>query len=166
MKKAAAAAAALLSAMAMFTVSCGREGYIGGITSGSPVEAVIFENGVDNGEPYSGIVYRRVNDAKQLIAKEKVPVLFAFLDDSPYSGNAIPFVETLADTYQGRLTVVRVNVDFSDNPEEVTMLIGLFGVTEYPWFATADRGSKAYAVSGFTSGSEDRIIAMIGRTLG
>lgn len=150
----------------LFLSSCKEEAYIGDIVFDAPVTAVIYESGTDNGEPFSGIVYRKVNDYEKLLAREKVPVLVVFLDDAVYSDHAIPFVETLADTYQGRLRVVRVNVLFSDNPPEVTGLIRLFDITEYPSFAIAENGVRIGFIAGYTSASESKILSMIDNVIG
>ncbi|MHB8962267.1 MAG: YbbN family protein, partial [Saccharofermentanales bacterium] len=97
--------------------------------------------------------------------KEDVPVLVVFLDDAVYSDQAVSFVETLADTYQGRLTIVRVNVEYSDNTDEVTDLIDLFEVAEYPCFAIADQGVRIGFIYGYTAAAEAEILSMIDRTV-
>lgn len=160
---------ALVLAFAMtplFLSSCKEEDYIGDIVFDAPITAVVYESGTDNGEPFSGIVYRKVNDYEKLLAREKVPVLVVFLDDAVYSDNAIPFVETLADTYQGRLRVVRVNVLFSDNPAEVSALIKLFDVAQYPSFAIAEHGARIGFIAGYTAASESGILSMIDNVIG
>ncbi|MHB1454504.1 MAG: thioredoxin family protein [Saccharofermentanales bacterium] len=168
MKKGIALSVLILTAAvsALVLSSCKEEDYIGEIVFEAPVTAVVYESGTDNGEPFSGIVYRKVNDYEKLLARETVPVLVVFLDDAEFSGQAIPFVETLADTYQGRLRVVRVNVMFSDNPPEVAGLISLFGIAEYPSFAFAEHGARVGLIEGYTAASDSTILSMIDRLIG
>lgn len=157
---------ALIPAVLAFGLSaCAEDSFIGDIVFSAPVTAVSYETGIDNGEPFSGVVYRKVLDYEKLLAKEKVPVLVVFLDDGISSGRAIPMMEMLADTYQKRLRILRVNVAFSDNPDDVTELIQLFEVSEYPCFAMASGGSKVGYVAGFSAGTEDTVTAMIEREI-
>ena len=155
----------LVAFAAASLTGCRESGAIGGIVGDAPVTAVIFETGTDRGEPFSGIVYREVLDYDKLLASEPTPVLVAFLDDGATSGQAIAFVETVADSYRGRLRVVRVNVAFSDNPRDVTELVELFKVTGYPCFAIADRGVRSGAVTGFDAMAQKEILDMIGRAV-
>ncbi|MHB8962266.1 MAG: hypothetical protein ACYC5K_03855, partial [Saccharofermentanales bacterium] len=62
------AAALAICAALIFLPSCSKEGYIGDIVFSAPVTAVVFETGTDNGEPFSGIVYRKVIDYEKLLA--------------------------------------------------------------------------------------------------
>jgi hypothetical protein len=154
-----------IAAVLLTSTACREERAIGEIVGDAPVTAVIYETGTDQGEPFSGIVYRKVLDHEKLLATEETPVLVVFLDDGIYSGQAISFVETVADTYRDRLRVVRVNVLFSDNPREVTELVRLFGITGYPCFAIAEDGTRRGSITGYERSSESEILAMIERTI-
>ena len=102
----------------MVLTGCSKGSYIGEISTSYPVLAVVFESGTLHGEPYSGVVYRKITDPDKLIAGSGIPVLLAYIDDSAFSKNALSFIETLADDFNGSLLVVRIYVEISDNPAE------------------------------------------------
>ena len=127
----------------------------------TPIMALMFEMGEDDGVKSGGVIYRKVNDINRLLAQEKVPVLIVFMDGRALSNAAIPFTEELCDRFSTSARIVRVNVDMIDNSTEIENLKTLFGVSDYPWFAVTYQGQKKTAISGFSTAIEGDIIQMI-----
>ncbi len=157
--------AVVLFCLAVLSFGCSQKSYIGGINFDFPVCAVVYEEGTHNGEPYSGIVYREITDTEKLIAENDIPVLLIFLDDSQYSSNAISFLETLADDFSNELLVVRIYVEIAGNPKDVGELVQLFAVDEFPYFAMIKGGSRLGSVTGYSAGSEARMLDLIRSTI-
>lgn len=152
----------VLAALVVLSLAgCGEKPYIGEIVISAPITALMFEMGEDNGEVSGGVVYRRVNDINKLLAAEDIPVLVVFMDGRAISNSAIAFTEELCDKFSGKARIVRVNVELSDNTDEIQNLIDLFGVQDYPWFAVTYRGAKKSAISGYSANLEADIIRMI-----
>ncbi len=127
----------------------------------TPIMALLFETGMDDGVESGGVIYRKVNDIDRLLAQEKVPVLMVFMNGRALSNAAIAFTEELCDKFSDSARIVRVNVGLNRNTEEIDRLTTLFGVSDFPWFATAYKGQKKSAISGFSSDIEGDIIRMI-----
>lgn len=127
----------------------------------TPIMALMFETGMDDGVESGGVIYRKVKDIDRLLAQEKVPVLMVFMDGRALSNSAIAFTEELCDKFADSARIVRVNVELNRNSEEIDRITTLFGVTDFPWFATAYKGQKKSAISGYSSDIEGDIIRMI-----
>lgn len=163
-------AAVMMMLILAFSVgACRQSPVIGDIVynvAETPMMALMFEAGEDEGDTGFGVVYRRVTDINRLIASEKIPVLIVFMDGRKLSNDAIAFTEELCDQFSGTARIVRVNVELGDNSDEVQDLVDLFEVTDYPWFAVAFNGEKTTAVSGYTKDIESDIIHMLQETAG
>lgn len=144
---------------------CSRKPFIGNISSDAPVTAVVYESGQTSSGNYSGIVYREIVDTERMFDDSTIPLLIAYIDDSQYSGNAISFVETIADDFKDQLLVVRVNVEISDNPEEVSKLVQMFDVNVYPFFSVVYNGVTKGIVPGYNASSEKLLMDLIRRTI-
>lgn len=150
----------ILILAASFSSGCRKESAIGEVVNLAPVTALVFET-VDIGDGTGeGVVYRKVNNIDKLIAAQDA-LLIAFLDHNPPSANAIPFLETMCDDYSGKLQIVRVNVEISENSDEVEYLKSLFEVRGYPFFITTSKGIKVDEFAGYDEDMKENIVIAV-----
>jgi len=151
----------LVLAVVFSATACAKKPAIGDIVFEAPITALLFEAGEDAGDTGYGVVYRKVNDINLLLAQEQVPVLLVFMDGRALSNSAIAFTEELCDKFADTARIVRVNVELSGNTQEISSLISLFDVSDYPWFAVAYKGQKKTAISGYSTDLESKITQML-----
>lgn len=145
----------------LLLAGCGRQQAIGDIAYEAPITALMFEMGIDDGVEGGGVIYRKVNDIDLLLAQEDIPVLVVFMDGRALSNAAIPFTEELCDMFAKTARIVRVNVDISDNTEQIDRLLDQFKVSAYPWFAVTYKGQRKSAICDYSEDIKNDIINMI-----
>ncbi len=118
----------------------------------APIVELVFENG--------GVVHKPVDDFDNLVATAQVPV---FVDLwATWCGpciSAAPFVENLADVYQGRLRVVKVDVD------RATDVASALRAQSIPYFVLMKDGAKVDQFIGYAISVEADILDMIDSNL-
>jgi hypothetical protein len=139
---------------------CQNTPAIGKIVQQAPVTAVVHEIEKSKEAQPSGIVYREVHSIEKLLAGNNV-LLIAFLDDTTISNTAIPFVETMADRFSGRLLVIRVNPDASGDDTGLIELESLLQVRDYPYFVLIQEAKQKEAFSEYNEKTEQKIIEAV-----
>jgi thioredoxin 1 len=87
------------------------------------------------------------------VAQSKLPVLVDFW--APWCGPCKtigPHVEKLADSYSGRLTVVKINIDNN------RVTVGKFGIKSIPAIYTFVNGTKFEHMTGVPSNITQRLV--------
>ena len=139
---------------------CKEQSVIGNVDNMASVAALVFETADIGDGTGEGVFYRQINNIDKLLASQEA-LLIAFLDHNPPSDNAIPFLETMCDDFSGRLQVVRVNVEISENNDDVDYLKSLFEVKGYPLLVLVSKGNKVYEFIGYDDEIKENIIAAV-----
>ncbi len=139
---------------------CKDKPVIGNVVNMAPVTALVFEPVNIGGEMSEGVFYREINDVNKLIASNEA-LLIAFLDRNPPSSAAITFLEIMCDDFSGKLQIVRVNVEMSDNEDDVVFLKSLFNVRGYPTFILVSKGSIIAEFAGYDAEMHQKITGAV-----
>lgn len=151
----------LILSLELVMVGCKENSPIGEIVSQAPITTLVYESDTNGGDSVLGVVYRKVNDVNKLLAQRDMPVLVVFMDGRTLSNKAIPFTEELCDKFSNTARIIRVNVDLSEQSDQIQSLVDLFGVGSYPWFAMTNKGEKKSAITGYSKDLEDDIIDLL-----
>jgi len=135
---------------------CKEEPAIGDVVDMAPITALVFEPVNIGGEISQGVYYREINNINKLIASNEA-LLIGFLGRNPPSSAAMPFLEILCDDFAGKLQIVRVNVEMSDNEDDVVYLKSLFDVKGSPHFVLVSKGQIINEFSGYDEEINEKI---------
>jgi thioredoxin 1 len=104
--------------------------------------------------------YTEVKDFNKTVTESTIPVFVDFWATwCPPCKLSGPFVETLAKEYEGRILILKVDVD------DMNTLASSFNVQSIPSFFTIRDGTIQDSVVGYAPSLDDQIRAMIDATL-
>jgi thioredoxin 1 len=149
----AAALAVMVMVFPLALSGCAEEPAIGAVNYDASIALMRFEN-LDDG--VSGVVYRQVNRFSAVLAESKTPVLVAFYSIYDETTNRIqPFLEQMADDYQGKLAIIWVDADAEKD------LANSFQVDELPQLTVVVAGDLRRSMIGFGEDGENKIKELV-----
>ena len=135
----------LLTACGGNKASSKLDGYLGDYSYSDPAVCMVYEpvedEVDDNGNPYYGIQYRQINDLDGLLNSGNVIMIYFYSSMSSEASAVTAMVEDLAQSYNGRLTVVMLDaMEYRD-------YITKYGINAVPDFVLVIPG-KGYQAFG------------------
>lgn len=145
----AAAALALVAVLALLLTSCS-----GGAAK---TEAGVTQLTVESG----AVKEIGVADFTTAVKESPLPVLVDFYATwCPPCKASAPFIESLAETYEGRLTILRVDTD------KAQALASSFGIQSIPTFFLVDGGTIQGKLVGYASSMDQDFYDLIDAHVG